>query len=349
MLAPAVILTALVAVLGFTLDSDDDPASGDQAGVPTVAPTPVVTPSATPTPSESSSSKPEASGAKKKLVGPTLTIKRKPKPKSRTIDSFSFTLASFNLLGHSHTVNGGRGLPPSVVRTPLAVNALRNNSVDLVGLQEFQAPQMARFMALAGGEYGVYPPASAGVMMHANAVAWRKDTFTLVEQRTFGIPYFFGQTRQMPVVQLEHNATGQRLWLLNVHNPANAHGNAAHWRSQATQIEVNLINQLSAEDENVPVFFTGDLNDWEGVFCKVTTSTSVKAANGGSTGSPCAPPPRPLAVDWVFGSDFVSFSNYRALRTPEIRRATDHPLVATEVTVPSFKEKIIYKDGKPVG
>ncbi len=349
MLAPAALVTVLVVTFGFVLGGKDDSQQTSAEPTSTTSSSAPATPSTSPSPT-GTQGKPEGSGTRKKLVGPTVTIKRKPKPKYDVRPSFSFTIASFNLLGASHTATGGdrKGMAGSAMRTSLSVNALRNNGVDLVGFQEFQAPQMGAFLAQAGGTYDVYPSAGSGVQLHANAVAWRKDTFRLVEARTFGIPYFFGQTRQMPVVQLEHIATGQKVWLMNVHNPANAHGNAAKWRGAATQIEINLANQLAADHPGEAIFFTGDLNDWEGVFCRVTTSTALKAANGGSTGSSCAPPPRPLAVDWVFGSDDVAFSSYRALRTPEIQRATDHPLVAAEVTVPERKERIVYKNGTRV-
>ncbi|KQY57574.1 MULTISPECIES: endonuclease/exonuclease/phosphatase family protein [unclassified Nocardioides] len=351
MLAPAALVTALVVIFGFVLGGESDDSNKTSAEPSTtVSAPPSQQPSGSPTASSTVPGRPEGSTVQKKLVGPTVTIKRKPKPKYDVAPQFSFTIASFNLLGHSHTAPGGdrKGMAPSGVRTGLAVGALRNSSVDLVGFQEFQAPQMGAFLAQTGGSYGVYPPASAGVQLHANAVAWRTDTFNLVQSETFGIPYFFGQIRQMPVVQLEHIATGQKLWLMNVHNPANAHGNAAKWRGAATQVEIDLANQLAADHPDEPVFLTGDMNDWEGYFCRITTSTGLKAANGGSTGSSCAPPPRPLAVDWVFGSDKVEFSDYRALRTPDIQRASDHPLVAAEVTVPELRTRIIYKDGKRV-
>lgn len=346
MLAPAALVTALVVTFGFVLGggSADDAKSVDEpsSSAPQV-PTPSPTESARPERPE-----PVVLAVRKKLVGPTITIKRIPKPKYTIFPQFSFTIATFNLLGHSHTAPGGdrKNMANSGLRTGLAVKALRSSSVDLVGLQEFQGPQLGAFLNQTGGSYALWPRASDGQEKFANAIAWRTDTFRLAQTKTVGIPYFFGKVRPMPYIQLEHIATGQKMWILNVHNPANARGDAARWRAAATRIEINLLNQLTAEDPDMPVFFTGDMNDREGFFCAITGNTALAAANGGSTTGSCAPPPRPLAVDWIFGSN-VTFSAYRSLRTPEIQRATDHPLVAAEVTIAERKEKIVYP--KPAG
>ena len=177
---------------------------------------------------------------------------------------------------------------------------------------------------------------AAGSLGVENSIAWRTDMFTAVQKETVQIPYFGGKARLMPYVLLQHNLTGQKLWVANFHNPASTkdHGNNTRWRRAATSREISLANQLSAT--GYPVFFTGDFNERAEYFCPLTANTTLKAANGGSTGGGCAPPPS-MQVDWIFGSDQVSFSGYRVVDGALVDRATDHPLVASEVLVPERK------------
>ena len=61
----------------------------------------------------------------------------------------------------------------------------------------------------------------------------------------------------------------------------------------------------------------------------------MRAANGGSVGHHAAArPPATTRIDWIFGSDFVRFTNYVAQRTPLIKKTTDHPVVMADLFVP---------------
>ena len=337
MLAPALLVTAAVVAFGFVVTP-----SGDQqraADTPTQSPTAVVTPSpsvtsapATPKP------KPQGKARRDQLTGPRVTLELKPKPQFEVQDAYSFTIVSLNVLGHSHTVKGGnrKGYASSGVRMGYAVAALQSHGADIVGFQEFQQPQFNNFNGRTGAAWDVWPGMAAGSLGVENSIAWRTDMFSAVQKETVQIPYFGGKARLMPYVLLQHNATGQKLWVANFHNPASTQdqGNNTRWRRAATSREISLANQLSTT--GYPVFFTGDFNERAEYFCPLTANTALKAANGGSTGGGCAPP-RSMQVDWIFGSDQVSFSGYRVDDSSRVDRATDHPLVASEVLVPERK------------
>ena len=337
MLAPALLVTAAVVAFGFVVTP-----SGDQqraADAPTQSPPPVATPSP-PATSETVTpqSKPQGKSRRDQLTGPQITLELKPKPQFEVQDAYSFTIASFNVLGHSHTVPGGnrKGYASSGVRMGYALSALQSNGADIVGLQEFQQPQFNNFNGRTGAAWDVWPGMAGGSLGVENSIAWRTDMFSAVQKETVQIPYFGGKARLMPYVLLQHNLTGQKLWVANFHNPATTkdHGNNTRWRRAATSREISLANQLAAS--GYPVFFTGDFNERAEYFCPLTANTTLKAANGGSTGGSCAPPPS-MQVDWIFGSDGVSFSGYRAVDGSLVDRATDHPLVAAEVLVPERK------------
>jgi hypothetical protein len=142
MLAPALLVTAAVVAFGFVATP-----SGDQeraSDTPTQSPPPVATASSPATSKPPApKSKPQGKTRRDQLTGPRITLELKPKPQFEIQDAYSFTIASFNVLGHSHTVPGGnrKGYASSGVRMGWALSALQGNGADIVGLQEFQQPQ----------------------------------------------------------------------------------------------------------------------------------------------------------------------------------------------------------------
>ena len=247
----------------------------------------------------------------------------------------SLRISSFNILGAGHTAPGGNrpGWASALTRMQWQISLLQMHDVDVVGFQEFQPPQYAAFQAGYGANFGVYPGAELGPAAMANSIAWRLDKWELVSATGIDIPYFGGNPIKMPLVLLKNKQTGRQIYFANFHNPADAQGPAQHWRNQATQIQVNMVNNLRTTT-GLPVFITGDMNDREEYFCPMTTQASMKAANGGGSGpGSCVMPPKPWQVDWIFGSPEVTFSNYVADRSPLVARSTDHPMVVAEATV----------------
>ena len=67
-------------------------------------------------------------------------------------------------------------------------------------------------------------------------------------------------------------------------------------------------------------------------FCMVTGSGDIVAANGGSTGGSCAPPPG-AGIDWIFGTSDVTFSDYVRYQDGFVQRTTDHPVIEARATI----------------
>jgi len=334
MLAPAVVVTALVVTLGLAVGgSGSEGARQDIPGASTaqaqagdisdngVGPAVQL-----------------GSGDSRFLVGPPTVLEPKPRPKFRKLDSYSFTISTFNILGASHSAASGRhsSFASASLRMTWTLGLLNSVSADIVGLQELQPSQYNDLMSRAGGTWDAWPGLAYGRDGVANSIAWNQTLFKAVQRHVIAIPYFGGRPRPMPYVLLEHIPTGQKLWVANFHNPADAHGNAARFRAAATQRQIALANDLAKSD--YPVFFTGDFNEREQYFCPITMNTGLKSASGGSTGSPCAPPSQ-MNVDWIFGSDAVKFDGYSVIHN----RASDHPLISSGVTVRDAKERIRYR------
>ncbi|CAI9404311.1 endonuclease/exonuclease/phosphatase family protein [Nocardioides sp. T2.26MG-1] len=240
-----------------------------------------------------------------------------------------FVIASFNVLGASHTDGRHRhhGFDRSEVRLPRAIKALRRASADVVGLQEFQRSQRDRFVARVGKEWGVY---STYTRNTDNSVAWRTDRFAFVEGWSARVPYFHGRMRKMPIVALRSRPTGRVIYVMNVHNPADSHGDASAWRRRATFIERRVTSRLT-EELQAPVFLTGDMNDRAEFFCPFTEIGVMQSFLGGSNpvGGPCLPPP--AGIDWIFGNRYVEFSAPLVDRSWLVTAASDHPLVSAHV------------------
>jgi hypothetical protein len=246
-----------------------------------------------------------------------------------------FTISSLNVLGADHTATGGnkKGWASGEQRMRWLTQVIRAKGVDVIGLQEFQNPQYRVFLEDTAGAYATYPGLLWGKKGMRNSVAWKVDEWELVSASWVKVPYFRGTILRMPVVLLRNLQSGQQAYFSSFHNPADARGPAAKWRKQATDIEIALVNRLRAES-GLPVYVTGDMNERDIYYCRMTSGTDMVAANGGmNDGGSCAPA-RPTYIDWIFGSPETTFSGYVANRGPKIRKSTDHPMILAQAELP---------------
>jgi hypothetical protein len=250
-------------------------------------------------------------------------------------DATTFRVGTFNVLGSSHTARMGgnkRGYASGPTRMGMAWSLINQADLDVIGFQEFEDPQYGRFRSLAGSRWDLYPGPTLDRGSIRDSIAWRTDTWELVEANSIAIPYFHGQMIRRPVIKLKNKDSGREVWFFNTHNPAttSGHGNNAHWRGVAVGIEVRLANQLAAD--GTPVVFTGDYNDRAEVFCPIVGGTDMEAANGGSYSGGCATPSR-MDVDWIFGSG-MQFSNFVSASQGIVGRVSDHPFVYAQGFIP---------------
>lgn len=248
-----------------------------------------------------------------------------------------FRIASFNVLGAGHTdgPGGRKGWADGTTRQGWANTLIEERSLDVVGFQELQDVQLARFERDLGAGFGIFPGDTMSPAAMHNSIAWRESAWTLLEARTVKVPYFDGNMIAKPYVHLLHTGTGQTAWFYNTHHPANARGDAQRWRDQATRIELDLFADLATEFPGTPVFATGDLNDRQTVFCRYVLGSDLRASNGGyvADDGTCSPP-ADMKVDWVFGSSTATFTSSAALRTPLVQRITDHPVIVATASLP---------------
>ena len=247
-------------------------------------------------------------------------------PTPRLFDTTGFNLASFNVLGASHTRKRNSRYGSYTGRTNKAIALLDSRNLDVVGLQEFQERQSDYFMKRAGGTWGIFHWDPEGKARDTeNAIIWRKSTMEFVSGETFDIPYFNGNIRHVPAVLLKEKATGRTAYVMNVHNAANVRGNAARYRAAAIAIEKQKMIDLRATGR--PVFLTGDFNDRQAAFCPLTEGKLSISPN--SVPSMTCAFPKQSSIDWIFAAGQARFSSFTRDTYPQTARISDHPLVVS--------------------
>ncbi|MGI9156505.1 MAG: peptidoglycan DD-metalloendopeptidase family protein [Marmoricola sp.] len=250
-----------------------------------------------------------------------------PIPTGYLFGNRGFMLASFNLLGASHTAKGGDNTryPVYTTRMPKAVALLESKGIDVAGLQEFQKPQHAMFRKLAGDTYAAYPADEKTDT--ENSIVWRRSAFDLVSAATFDVTYFNGSIRHMPYVLLRQRSTGLTSYFINVHNPADTYQyhHQAEYRARAIAAEKALI--ITLRQSGRPVFLTGDLNDRAAAFCPLTAGKLMLSADSVPSMT-CALPPGAW-IDWVLAAGQARFATYTRDWSTRDNQISDHPIVYT--------------------
>jgi hypothetical protein len=264
------------------------------------------------------------------LPFPSLQAPSEP----RTIPATTFRVGTFNVLG-AHLTGPGNDRPsfrPGAQRMAGAVSMLESSGISIVALQEFENPAAS---VLAGdGDWDLHRGTPNVTFRDGNssgnAIAWRRDQWKLVDTTEFTVPWQV--TLHMPVVTLENLATGARVTVVGVHNPASTkkQGNQQGARNTARAIEIEQIRRLRGAS-TTPVILGGDMNERATAVCHFLGSGLFKLFNGGSCGR--------LGhggVDWVFGSTDLTFSSPVVNRSP-LGSISDHPLVSSQVTLPAHE------------
>jgi len=243
----------------------------------------------------------------------------------------SFRVATFNLLGAIHTEHSKR-FDTYDVRMPKAVELMNQYDFSVVGLQEFEQPQYDLWASEVGSTWSAYPGMELGKRPVQNSIVWRNDTWSVVEKHTYNIYYFHGNVVPEPYVLLQNKATGDQVWVVNTHNPADTHGPAERWRNRDQKIQIALIKQLEAT--GFPVLLTGDFNEKADVYCDVTGNSNAQATNPGSWSGGTCHPPSHIRIDWIFRSPDLLSSNYTALDTDFVHQITDHKVIYSDLNIP---------------
>jgi endonuclease/exonuclease/phosphatase family metal-dependent hydrolase len=245
----------------------------------------------------------------------------------------TFRIATYNVLGDIHTApyTHDDRFAPSRIRAEWMGDAFRLLSdPDIVGMQEVDKGQFESIMRATSGHYAAWPGtqlSDAGSVQQS--LIWRSSVWEATAKQTISIPFVKGSQRKQPVVRLKHRATGREIWVINVHN---APRDLQAERDEDVKIEIAKIKELRAT--GLPVFLVGDMNEKKTVFCKVVGQTDLVSPIGGSATTTTCNPPTGMRVDWIFGSNDVTFDTFAMVRGPLVARSTDHHVPISKVTIP---------------
>jgi hypothetical protein len=231
----------------------------------------------------------------------------------------------------------------AVSRTDLraGLDLLRRNKVDLVGFQGLTPAQYDSFKTAAGTTWAGYPGPTLGKPALATTIAWRTDTWTLVTPNTLTTPMANGRQARRPYVLLLNRTTGRQIYLVNIDNapdkPRSDHPDQTTARTQATQLQAALINQLHATGTPVVLVGTPSDPDPTRYYCALTRTTPVATSAGGAPGprTTCTPPAR-LGPEQIYATTDTTLSNHTTLTSRTARSiATTPPLVADLLVSPA--------------
>lgn len=243
----------------------------------------------------------------------------------------SFHVATFNVLGGSHT--RGRGKYRSgTARTKDAIRYINKHRASVVGLQEFEKTQWAAFAKQVGNRWRlVGAPSRSGKSLDTrNAVAFKRNRFNLVSHSYLPITYLRGKRVNVPVVHLKARKSGKHFYVVNTHNPADLGRSARKWRSISVKRQMSRITKM--RNNGATVLFTGDMNAKAEFFCHATRTRVLHSASGGSVGRPCRTP-RANGIDWIMGTRDIDFSRWVSDKSTRSAGVSDHPIVVARARV----------------
>ncbi len=214
----------------------------------------------------------------------------------------------------------------------------------MIGFQELQGPQYATFHAMAP-DFQTYPgwalghpgPAELHRLAHLRLAAG-----PIADDRR---PLLLQPGRRCLRCCCENVHTGREVWFGNFHNPADKFHPAQGARIAATAIEAAATRAFV--DDGYPVVLTGDMNERESFFCRISTLAPLHGADGAYRDAAGCHTVSPTPVDWITGTTSVRFSGYLRDTSTESRRLSDHYLIKATATLPALRIADALPPGPP--
>ena len=95
------------------------------------------------------------------------------------------------------------------------------------------------------------------------------------------------------------------------------------------------IIRTNPRTERIPVVLTGDMNERDSFFCRISTLAPLRAADGAYRDAGGCHTVSPTPIDWIVGTAPVGFSGYLRDTSTTSRRISDHFLIKATATLPA--------------
>lgn len=174
-----------------------------------------------------------------------------------------FRISSFNIYYNTNDSDPDYSKGMWVERLSRSSKVIRDNHLEVVGLQEVRQDQWQRIQDndMLGGQYDIYPKTyAAGGYGSQNPIVWDINVFELVEGKPIPGYQVLGPKNSDANIQvkLRYIATGQEIYVINHHEPVGT-GDSIKARYDSAVERTAYAIDLRAK-EKVPVFLTGDFN-----------------------------------------------------------------------------------------
>ncbi|MDB5165245.1 MAG: transglycosylase, family [Candidatus Saccharibacteria bacterium] len=260
----------------------------------------------------------------------------------------AFRIASFNVLGKSHTDGPGAdkpGFPTWTERIKTSLNVIKSNNLDVVAFQEFE-PEQRAYLKENLPNYG---QSSHGKT--SDSIMWNTDRFTLVDKGTWKTVYFEGPIDE-PWVKLKDNDSQQEFYVLSVHDPINKGQGNAQTRYENALAHKALVEKLQAQ---APVLLVGDFNsaytkdggagaasDEKLTYCVLAVNGPMNDAYDLSVPRPEKCPNKPDGVrnfiDHIYVSPEIQVDSskepFKQIDSGPTSNGSDHPTIFSDVIIP---------------
>lgn len=286
----------------------------------------------------------------KSNFAPSTTSRPQSKARTALVAPAKFRIASYNVLGASHTDPGGNKATRATydIRISRLVDVIRGSNLEVVGLQEFEPRQRERLLNLAASDYDIFPSSASYDDEASNSsIIWKRSRFSFVDGGRMGIKYFNSKPINTPWVKLRYIRSGQEFYVLNAHYPVSRSRNdSEHQRIRENNARTQLGEADAKLASGAPVFIIGDFNSTFSVragddsnranlvYCILTANGHFRHASDVRKGlSGQCPQQSGGGIDHVYVSDKISVRAWGRIRNANTAIASDHSPAVAAITL----------------
>jgi surface antigen len=262
-----------------------------------------------------------------------------------------FRIASFNVLGKSHTDGPSANKPGWATwseRIQASLRVIQSNNLEIIAFQEFEPDQRA-YLKEHLPNYGQSTHGK-----DSDSIMWNSDRFDMVGKGTWETVYFGGPIQE-PWVKLKDKDTQQEFYVLSVHDPINRGQGSAQTRYENALKHKALVERLQSE---APVLLVGDFNSaytkdgGAGATSNEKLTYCVIAVNGPMNDAydlsvprqeKCPNKPKQGVrnyIDHIYLTPEIEVekNSFKEIRSGETSNGSDHPTIFSDVVIPGAAE-----------
>lgn len=256
-----------------------------------------------------------------------------------------FRIASFNVLGKSHTDGPGADKPSFSTwseRIEYSLETIEENNLEIIAFQEFE-PDQRKYLKDNLPNYG-----QSDHGKESDSIMWNTDRFDLVGKGTWQTVYFGGPIKE-PWVKLRDKDTQQEFYVLSVHDPINRGQGSAQTRYENALKHRALVEKLQLE---APVLLVGDFNsaytkdggagaasNEKLTYCVIAVSGPMNDAYDLSVPRKEKCPNKPKGarnyIDHIYLTPEIEVDSFKELKSGNTNNGSDHPTIYSDVVIPA--------------